>query len=152
MAKRSGSTCPWKGLSPNVRSRFICNSPQLERAQISFGSEWNHVAPHLSSGAAPHSNEGQATDAHSRVSERWSGRMLNQTLKTMFCVIPCVAVPEKTQPIHGQNPHHGCLGSGVVVGCDHRQSQGTFCSGQNVPYHDCGIDNMNGCICQSIFQ
>lgn len=34
--KRSGNTRPWKDLSPNVLSSFICNSPKLESVQMSF--------------------------------------------------------------------------------------------------------------------
>lgn len=147
--KRSGSTCLPKELSPNVLSSFICKSPQLERTQISFNSEWNLVVPHLSSGAPLcHSNKGQTNDVCSA-----RDRMLNQPSKTTYCVVPCVCSSRKdiSHP-QWQSAHHGCLGPRVLVGSDYRQSQGTVCSGQNVPYHDYDDENMNACICQSIFQ
>lgn len=89
--KRSGSTCLPKELSSNVLSSFICNSPQLERTQISFNSEWNLVVPHLSSGAPLcHSNKGQTNDVCSA-----RDRTLNQPSKTTYCVVPCVCSSRK---------------------------------------------------------
>lgn len=132
-------------LSTNALSSFIHNSPKLERTRMSCRVRGTH--PGLI----------WAKDQHSAVkkSEPWCvlppgwivKQAANKTSNVRFLVY---VVPEKSP-----DPWAGRLivaSWGPNQGGDCGQSQQTFCRGQKVPYHDCGVGYMSGYVGENILR